>query len=674
MVKLVSYLSGSKKRITSVKNLEGALTYYVVSRLRSLFFSKGGTNYEIEICSCDELSVSNLFHSKVIHFGGVHGDEEVRKFLCTVVLREGQQNVSSNKKEDTSPEEQPQLSKNSGRTSENCSRWNVFILKILFLLYKYGRGKEKKYFGEFASYVTSLFHRENGIIKRKDKLFFLILFFFLITKTDPWKGRRRKRHVGGRCSQFATKAARRKKKKKNCDHYKNFYEQLRRRRCDEFRLRAAHKFLRTGLCHVHLIQEGANAQLHSGEEKKTVLILCKKSLRYLSEVCAKWKSSQNCLSNDNCLNCLNRSGEFAGEGKNFSVKEKHERLKNASLWKLMHKMKHRKACGWGSTIGKRKRADLDTSMEGRVEEEGIPGEEKPNPDRLFTVTCVCIYLLCNTNCYNHYYRLMSLLREIRTFHLHERVNHFVNELAKVDPKCQHVWNMKNALLYMYVEMCLKRSHLVVKQKKNKKDAHVYSNEEILKYVKDNFRFFVNILELKSYNYMATSHICKFNQLIGFLCMRKKNGPCESTSLRRTMEKRFYTIVKKNAYYYAMHNSFLLVHLQDMYLSLVECLRDSYYCVAVRTNLFTYSFDLVRGHELCSDDRWEMAKGGWVVVGSPRYGSNRCGYERANSKGVHTSNNRRRDGRHDGGEGPLQAMSNTMEEITYREEVHMGYPP
>ncbi|KJP89745.1 hypothetical protein AK88_00705 [Plasmodium fragile] len=337
-------------------------------------------------------------------------------------------------------------------------------------------------------------------------------------------------------------------------------------------------------------------------------------------------------------------------------------------------MKHRKACGWGSTIGKRKRADLDTSMEGRVEEEGIPGEEKPNPDRLFTVTCVCIYLLCNTNCYNHYYRLMSLLREIRTFHLHERVNHFVNELAKVDPKCQHVWNMKNALLYMYVEMCLKRSHLVVKQKKNKKDAHVYSNEEILKYVKDNFRFFVNILELKSYNYMATSHICKFNQLIGFLCMRKKNGPCESTSLRRTMEKRFYTIVKKNAYYYAMHNSFLLVHLQDMYLSLVECLRDSYYCVAVRTNLFTYSFDLVRGHELCSDDRWEMAKGGWVVVGSPRYGSNRCGYERANSKGVHTSNNRRRDGRHDGGEGPLQAMSNTMEEITYREEVHMGYPP
>ncbi|GAB66283.1 hypothetical protein PCYB_084440 [Plasmodium cynomolgi strain B] len=314
-------------------------------------------------------------------------------------------------------------------------------------------------------------------------------------------------------------------------------------------------------------------------------------------------------------------------------------------------MNHRKVCGWGSAVKRRRCTKWGISLEGRKEEEeGAPWEGGPNQngqyhinlcnsppiqDTLFTLTCLCICLLCNTNCYNHYYRLMSLLRERRSFHLHERVNHFVNELAKQDAKCQHIWNMKNALLYLYVEMCLKMGHSVVKkrrrkkdgknlsrrmgfstyrkemstqglpskgepsciQRKNKKNVHASSNEKILKYVKDDFRFFENIMEIQSYNYMATSHICTFYQLIVFLCSRKKKSRCESTSICKTIENQFYRVVKKNAYYYAMHNSFLLVHLQDVYLSLVEWLRGSYY-VVVRTNLFTYSFDLVRGHELC----------------------------------------------------------------------------
>ncbi|ANQ07948.1 Uncharacterized protein PCOAH_00019760 [Plasmodium coatneyi] len=369
MVKFVSFLLACKKRITSVNILEGALSYYVVSRLSNLFFSQAGTNYEVEICSCDELSVSNLFHSKVIHFGGVHSDEDLTKFLRTVVLQEGQENSSANLEEDTPQEEHPHLCKNSGRTSQKCNQWNVFILKILFLLHTNGRGREKKYFGELASYVISLFHRENGVIKRKDKLFFLFLFFLLFTKRDPWKGRRR--HIGGRYSQFATKADRRKKKKKIPNECKAFYEQLRRRRCDRLRLRAAHKFLRSGLCHVHLIQEDANAQFHAGGEKKRVLILCKKSLRYLSQVCANWKSWKNCGSG---ANGQNRLGEFTGEKKNLSAKEKHERLRNAPLWKLLHRMNHRKACSWGSATGRRKRAKLGTPMEGCMEE-GKPNED-----------------------------------------------------------------------------------------------------------------------------------------------------------------------------------------------------------------------------------------------------------------------------------------------------------
>ncbi|ANQ07840.1 Uncharacterized protein PCOAH_00019770 [Plasmodium coatneyi] len=282
---------------------------------------------------------------------------------------------------------------------------------------------------------------------------------------------------------------------------------------------------------------------------------------------------------------------------------------------------------------------------------------------------------------------MSLLRQRRSFHLHERVNHFVNELAKVDAKCQHVWNMKNALLYLYVEMCLKRGHRVVKKRNRKKggqslslmglstdrkgvptqgprnksspswtqgksreNTHASSKEQILKYVKEEFQFFDKILELKSYNYMATSHICTFNQLIRFLCGGRKNSLCESISISKTIKKRFYTIVRKNAYYYAMHNSFLLVHLQDMYLSLVELLKSSY-SIVVRTNLFTYSFDLVRGYQLCSDAPWNRAKGG-----------------------VHTSNNHRSDGQHDGAEGPIQTMLNPMVKVTHRDEPHTGYYP
>ncbi|VUZ95497.1 conserved Plasmodium protein, unknown function [Plasmodium vivax] len=651
MVTLASFLLASEKRITSVRILEGALAYYVVKRLSSLFFDQAGTHYGIEICSCEELRVSNLFHSKVIHFGGVDADEELAKFLQTVVLRE---EVAKIPQTAVLHQEQPHLSKNSGRASENGSRWNVYVLKSLHLLYANGRGTEKKHFGELASYVISLLHRENGVIERKDKLLFLILFFFLFTKRDPWKGR--SRHVGGRRSQFVMKADRRGKKKKKekitkiPDDFKSFYEQLRRRRFNKLRLRSARKFLLTGLCHVQLIREGAN-ELHTGGGKKRVLILCKKSLRYLSEVCANWQKSANRENGEKRPNCLNGSGELAGEEKKRSAKEKRERLKNAPLWKLLHKVNHREGSGWRSDTGRRKCANLGTAMEG-PSEEGGPNQNGlnhvrlckrlPSQDALFSLTCVCISLLCNTNGYNHYYRLVSLLRERRSFHLHDRVNRFVNELAKLDAKCQHIWNMKNALLYLYVEMCLKRGHQVVKkrrrkkasqslsrmgvstnrkgmpteglpskvspsltQKKKKKKKHACTSEQILKYVKDTFQFFDDILQIKSHNYMATSHICTFNQLLNFLCVGGKNSRRRNTPISKMIEKRFHTVVRKNAYYYAVHNSFLLVHLQHVYLSLVDCLRRCY-CVVVRTNLFTYSFDSVRGHELCSDARWGVA--------------------------------------------------------------------
>ncbi|OTN66035.1 Uncharacterized protein PKNOH_S100067200 [Plasmodium knowlesi] len=696
MVKFASFVLASKKRITSVNILEGALAYYVVSRLSRLLFAEARTNYEIEICSCDELSVNNLFHSKVIHLGGVDKDEELTRFFRTVVLQEGQQNSSANLEEDAPLEEQPHLCKNCrctnqncrctnqncrctnqncGCTNQNCSGWNVFILKILFLLYTNGRGREKKYFGEFASYVISLFHRENRVIKRKDKLFFLFLFFLLFTKTDPWKGRRR--HVGER----------------------SFYGQLRRRRCDKLTLRAAHKFLRSGLCHVHLIDEDANAQFPAGDDKKRVLIFCKKSLRYLSEVCSNWKCRKNCVSS---VSYLNKSSEFTGKAKKLLTIEKHERLKNSPLWKFLHKMNHKRACRCESPAERKKCTNTNTSMERRQKEEGNSCEGKSNQDgqknvhlcnlppcqdTYFTLTCVCICLLCNTNCYNHYYHLVSVLRQRRSFHLHERVNHFINELAKVDAKCQHVWNMKNSLLYLYLDMCLKRDHQVVNKRARKKDGqclsrialstdckdvptqglsseapsnwmhieskkktHASSKEQILKYVKEEFQFFDKILEIKSYNYMATSHVCTFNQLIGFLCVKKKNSTCESTAISKTIEQQFNTVVRKNAYYYAMHNSFLMIHLQDMYLSLVEWLR-SRYCVVVRANLFTYCLDLVRGYQLCSDTWWEMVKGG-----------------------MHTTKNHRSDGPQDGGEGPIQTMSNPMEKIINMQEAHMGYLP
>ncbi|KMZ99814.1 hypothetical protein PVNG_04091 [Plasmodium vivax North Korean] len=528
MVTLASFLLASEKRITSVRILEGALAYYVVKRLSSLFFDQAGTHYGIEICSCEELRVSNLFHSKVIHFGGVDADEELAKFLQTVVLRE---EVAKIPQTAVLHQEQPHLSKNSGRASENGSRWNVYVLKSLHLLYANGRGTEKKHF------------------------------------EGPMEGEKPPRRGTSFpiCNEGGQKREKKKKKKitKIPDDFKSFYEQLRRRRFNKLRLRSARKFLLTGLCHVQLIREGAN-ELHTGGGKKRVLILCKKSLRYLSEVCANWQKSANRENGEKRPNCLNGSGELAGEEKKRSAKEKRERLKNAPLWKLLHKVNHREGSGWRSDTGRRKCANLGTAMEG-PSEEGGPNQNGlnhvrlckrlPSQDALFSLTCVCISLLCNTNGYNHYYRLVSLLRERRSFHLHDRVNRFVNELAKLDAKCQHIWNMKNALLYLYVEMCLKRGHQVI----------------------------------KSHNYMATSHICTFNQLLNFLCVGGKNSRRRNTPISKMIEKRFHTVVRKNAYYYAVHNSFLLVHLQHVYLSLVDCLRRCY-CVVVRTNLFTYSFD------------------------------------------------------------------------------------
>ncbi|GAW80770.1 hypothetical protein, conserved [Plasmodium gonderi] len=720
MVDFITFLLANNEKLTSVALLESALTYYVLKRLSTLFFVEKGTNYDIEICTCKELNVNNLFNSEVLQFGTLKNEEILLKFLRTLVLPQDHADLIIRLEENLSSNTQNHLRKKKAHINSRSNRWNVYILKILFLHYNERDGKENKYFHSFVSYIISLFHEGNGVIKRRDKLLFLFLFFFLFTKKDPWKGNNKV----GKYSHFNTKKGK-KKKKKILNDCKKFYHQVKRKRFNKLRLRAIHKFLHNSLCHVHIIEDNSNKEklTDGGRKKKKILILCKKSLNHLTEKCL------------NCLNCLNTSGTWKEKKKKkIFVKIKNELLKSVSLLKILNKINDRISHRWVSATGKRKHSSfyfpiilnksirsgkwdfnvvknnflsyyqnflrnniypllyvntflvqfyrsffsshdykfvnwnilMDNKCSNVYANVNIvpvpnkvvckkrfffntshPCQRVPNEHTLFTLTCACICLISNNNCYNLYYLLICMLRKRKSFDLHERVNNFTNELTKLDAKCQHVWNMKNILLYMYIEMYLKNRKEIVKKekrkmcrqsshkihflshhrersehdtlcriyrkwiyKKNKKknDSHALSNGKILKYVMNNFNFFDKILEYKSHNYMALSHISIFRQLIHFfVCKKRNNNHYKNVKIVKMMDDRFHLLARKNLYYYAVHNSLLFVYLQNVYHCLVEFLKN-FYLVFIEKNFFTYNYESIRGYELCGDT-WCKDSGG-----------------------------------------------------------------
>ncbi|ETW51468.1 hypothetical protein PFMALIP_00444 [Plasmodium falciparum MaliPS096_E11] len=69
MISFETFLLLNGETLKCYSFFEHVLTYYISKKLINIFYGKYGKYYNIEICSCEELSVENLFYSKSINFG-----------------------------------------------------------------------------------------------------------------------------------------------------------------------------------------------------------------------------------------------------------------------------------------------------------------------------------------------------------------------------------------------------------------------------------------------------------------------------------------------------------------------------------------------------------------------------------------------------------------------------
>ncbi|SOV20797.1 conserved Plasmodium membrane protein, unknown function [Plasmodium sp. DRC-Itaito] len=329
----------------------------------------------------------------------------------------------------------------------------------------------------------------------------------------------------------------------------------------------------------------------------------------------------------------------------------------------------------------------------------------------YTTLCVYISLLYNNNYYNFYYLFVHILNKIKSDILCKKIHHFLDELAKIDPKCQYIWNAKKMVFFIYIKMYLKKSKFIFqkyktkmeeKQKKNKinkslqnifppcnkikvkednniskkksykyyinqkqkllsfqninkindyikekkeryKKKNIYINKsickniynvlnvhyknnnfiiwkytpihykytedyifdlythlknKIVKYILVNFDFFIKILECKTYNYMAASHVFTFyNILSSYLFdIEKKNKekdtyyiPFQNKSIKYMFITKYKNVLHKNMYYYAFHYIFLLLYIKKIYSTVIFNLKK-YFHVTVIKNMFTYNLN------------------------------------------------------------------------------------
>ncbi|SCL91577.1 conserved Plasmodium membrane protein, unknown function, partial [Plasmodium berghei] len=147
-------------------------------------------------------------------------------------------------------------------------------------------------------------------------------------------------------------------------------------------------------------------------------------------------------------------------------------------------------------------------------------------------------------------------------------------------------------LLFYKHSSHNRKHIIEKKckhKKNEKNTLTYFNKKNFKYIKKNLNLFFKILEKKTYNYMAASHIFIFYNSFYFF-------PSEETMFlkNKIIPKNYKNILCKNIYYYAIHNSYLLFCIKNLYQDIIAYLRN-YFVVIIRKNIFVYncSFPIVQ---------------------------------------------------------------------------------
>ncbi|SBT76918.1 conserved Plasmodium protein, unknown function [Plasmodium ovale] len=756
---------------------ESLLAHYMLKQLVSLFFVGSTTNYSIEVCLCKELTVSNLFYTKCISFCTLERDKGLFNFFTRFILGEKQKRENIHVEHD------------EGHSDVSFYKWNIFLLKILHFYYnkhrKTRKGREnnegknwqekrkkENFFFHFSQYIISLFHHENETIKRKDKLLFLFLFFFFITRYDVPPKRSCKTGKGPLISGKNEKASpcsykggsdTRRGGEVCGDCYSRgnlaeLFEEGVRKRFSRINKGAVRKLLGNHLYHVHLFDE------NSGNGKK-VLLLCKKALFCLNQICLnylkytknEWSDKTHLASypdeifkSTRLLNlskghyqmflrlshhvtnmernytpypflvllrgykCRKKTFSFSqGMFRRFYFCRKkncHSPFIKRYLLLFYHTFFHNHKKGMSIyDVQNREHIDKEEGANGLVAHSlyTLPRwktqksfEKKKKKNILFTATCVCISLMYNNSYYNLYYFFILLLRKRRSLNLFRKVNYFVDELVKMDAKCQYQWNVKNMLFYFYIHMYHKRKEhhkkkcrevvncmnsslrfapsrgilpsnvdvldareflamknrskkvvifnekkvnqkgRIIKQKmcarknsvsncqlrvkynalnydyargkpKKEKKKRIAWSSQLLEYIHTNFDFFLKILECKSYNYMAASHIFTFyNSFVHLFDHPLHMSLRGNTTLHILLEEKYRALLHKNIYYYAFHNSLLSIYVQKVYRVLLSLLRDHFY-ILFKKNMYTYNLDLLFHGKKCNGKGEKIPKGEYI---------------------------------------------------------------
>ncbi|CAD2097448.1 hypothetical protein YYG_03885 [Plasmodium vinckei petteri] len=316
MIDFETYLQLMVDRGNYYSAFENVLIYYIFKRYIKTFFSTHSNNYSIEICSCSELSLSNLIFSNLINSDFIvdYENKNLVEFFSRIILRE-----KTNKHNKTNFQNYCEIKKKKKKkTASYLAKWNINLLKILHHYYTSENKTEKKlekktdkqindFFHRFGKYIISLLHFENKIIKTKDKPLILFLFLLLFTKKSVSKNK------GDEKKQGKKWMAIKKSPKQNTtfsDEGEKFYEYINNGHFQNIKYSSINKLVHNHLHHVYIFDEQHSTNAVDSEDKKgieqigydgvcgrkkkkKIIILCKKSLLFLSKICLDYLKGIN---------------------------------------------------------------------------------------------------------------------------------------------------------------------------------------------------------------------------------------------------------------------------------------------------------------------------------------------------------------------------------------------
>ncbi|KEG01124.1 hypothetical protein YYE_04159 [Plasmodium vinckei vinckei] len=517
MIDFETYLQLMVDRGNYYSVFENVLIYYIFKRYIKTFFFTHSNNYSIEICSCSELSLSNLIFSNLINSDFIvdYENKNLVEFFSRIILRE-----KTNKHNKTNFQNYCEIKKKKKKKKNNFKE---------FL---------------FGKYIISLLHFENKIIKTKDKPLFLFLFLLLFTKKSVSKNKSDEKNQAKKCMTI------KKSPKQNTtflDEGEKFYEYINNGHFQNIKYNSINKLVHNHLHHVYILDEKYSTNSVDNEDqkgteeigcdgvcgrkkKKKIIILCKKSLLFLSKICLDYLKGINykiyekphlvfTKVNNDPLSFIRTKREdplFSSYIPLISYiknKKKSNIIFNILLLKTFYKSKFiktisRKTNGYPTFFKKyltlfyfkfvchnsdqlriksipilsqyfqilkltnecKNIKSFPFQMYSEYSEANLyrllckrehkysnnSTKDKSEKYILFTLTCAYICLILNNNYYNLYFLFIIILLKSEHSKLHDKINYFINQLIEFDPSNQYLWNVKNMLFYIYIQKNIKK--------------------------------------------------------------------------------------------------------------------------------------------------------------------------------------------------------------------------